>query len=72
MTASAPGLPESVGLAVFFVVGLLGGTRCLGMCGPPVTAYAGRSGGRRDALSMGIAATGVGLPRFPVPSCDLR
>jgi sulfite exporter TauE/SafE len=28
------------GVAVFFVVGLLGGAHCLGMCGPLVTLYA--------------------------------
>jgi hypothetical protein len=31
-----------VGLAAFFVVGLLGGAHCLGMCGPLVTLYADR------------------------------
>lgn len=36
MTAIDPGL------AVFFVVGLLGGAHCLGMCGPLVGLYADR------------------------------
>ncbi|WP_336035977.1 sulfite exporter TauE/SafE family protein [Halobacterium yunchengense] len=30
------------GVAAFFVVGLLGGAHCLGMCGPLVTAYGDR------------------------------
>jgi sulfite exporter TauE/SafE len=34
----------SPGLVTFFVVGLLGGAHCLGMCGPLVTAYAERMG----------------------------
>jgi hypothetical protein len=39
----------SVGLLVFFGIGLLGGAHCLGMCGPLVTLYADRmeSGPRR-------------------------
>ena len=32
----------SVDLVVFFVIGLLGGAHCIGMCGPLVTVYAGR------------------------------
>ncbi|GGL59923.1 sulfite exporter TauE/SafE family protein [Halocalculus aciditolerans] len=35
-----PGQPLE--LAAFFVVGLLGGAHCLGMCGPLVSTYAGR------------------------------
>jgi sulfite exporter TauE/SafE len=31
---------DGLGLAVFFLVGLLGGAHCLGMCGPLVTVYA--------------------------------
>jgi sulfite exporter TauE/SafE len=31
---------DSAGLVVFFLVGLLGGAHCLGMCGPLVTLYA--------------------------------
>lgn len=29
-------------LLIFFVIGLLGGAHCIGMCGPLVTVYAGR------------------------------
>lgn len=32
----------TIELAVFFLVGLLGGAHCLGMCGPLVTVYADR------------------------------
>jgi hypothetical protein len=35
----------TVGLLAFFVVGLLGGAHCLGMCGPLVTVYADRMDG---------------------------
>lgn len=44
-----------VDLLVFFVIGLLAGAHCLGMCGPLVTAYADRFGGsdrRRDVLTL--------------------
>lgn len=41
-----------VELAVFFLVGLLGGAHCLGMCGPLVTMYA-------DQLSSGDQREGV-------------
>jgi len=53
--------PDSVQLGVFFVIGLLGGAHCLGMCGPLVTMYADRmsasraDGGnanRRDLLTL--------------------
>jgi sulfite exporter TauE/SafE len=37
----------SVELGVFFVVGLLGGAHCLGMCGPLVTMYADRMNAQR-------------------------
>ncbi|MFB6354487.1 MAG: sulfite exporter TauE/SafE family protein [Halobacteriales archaeon] len=43
--APAPSVLDPTGgvsLAVFFVVGLLGGAHCLGMCGPLVTTYADR------------------------------
>ncbi|MFW6318169.1 MAG: sulfite exporter TauE/SafE family protein [Halorubrum sp.] len=33
---------DSLGLGVFFLVGLLGGAHCLGMCGPLVATYADR------------------------------
>ena len=47
----------SVELAVFFVIGLLAGAHCLGMCGPLVSAYADRinatSAARRsDTLTL--------------------
>jgi sulfite exporter TauE/SafE len=32
----------TVGLGVFFAIGLLGGAHCIGMCGPLVTSYATR------------------------------
>ena len=35
-------------LAVFFLVGLLGGAHCIGMCGPLVTVYAERLGAARE------------------------
>lgn len=35
-------LPPGAGLAAFFLLGLLGGAHCLGMCGPLVTMYADR------------------------------
>ncbi|MFB6072127.1 MAG: sulfite exporter TauE/SafE family protein [Halobacterium sp.] len=41
VAAAAAGLPDA-GVAAFFVVGLLGGAHCLGMCGPLVTAYGDR------------------------------
>ena len=45
---------EPVGLAVFFLVGLLGGAHCIGMCGPLVTSYADRmrTDGRPDVLTV--------------------
>jgi len=43
-------------LAIFFVIGLLGGAHCIGMCGPLVTLYAGRleekTESRRGHLSV--------------------
>lgn len=36
------GLPVSPDLALFFVVGILAGAHCLGMCGPLVSMYADR------------------------------
>lgn len=38
--ADVAAVADSVGLAAFFLVGLLGGAHCLGMCGPLVTMYA--------------------------------
>jgi hypothetical protein len=44
-----PLVAGDAGLVVFFLVGLLGGAHCLGMCGPLVTLYADRmDGGERD------------------------
>jgi sulfite exporter TauE/SafE len=47
--------PGTVELGVFFVVGLLGGAHCLGMCGPLVTMYgermAAERSGREDTLT---------------------
>lgn len=40
--------PASLELAGFFAFGLLGSVHCLGMCGPVVTLYADRVGGRED------------------------
>ncbi|MDY6819984.1 MAG: sulfite exporter TauE/SafE family protein [Halobacteriales archaeon] len=37
-----PTLSGSVGLFVFFLIGLLGGAHCLGMCGPLVSMYGDR------------------------------
>lgn len=43
-------------LAVFFLIGLLGGAHCIGMCGPIVTMYSGRlaehSSSRRGHLGL--------------------
>ncbi len=39
---------DSVELGVFFVIGLLGGAHCLGMCGPLVTMYGERMAERTD------------------------
>ncbi|MHB9285770.1 sulfite exporter TauE/SafE family protein [Halobacteriales archaeon Cl-PHB] len=60
MAACSPANPllgtESVGLPVLFLVGLLGGAHCIGMCGPLVATYADRmrTGARRsDTLTLG-------------------
>ena len=42
---------SNASLLVFLAVGLLGGAHCLGMCGPLVTTYADRMGGRENALT---------------------
>lgn len=60
MTAFVLHLGGAVGaaeleLGVFFLVGLLGGAHCLGMCGPLVTVYADRmtaDSPREDLLSL--------------------
>ncbi len=46
---------ETVGLPIFFLIGLLGGAHCLGMCGPLVATYAermGPSGRHRSRLTL--------------------
>lgn len=51
----------SVELGVFFVIGLLGGAHCLGMCGPLVTMYADRMNAQRTdggAATAGRATRG--------------
>ena len=56
MATCTPGDPflgtETIGLPVFFLVGLLGGAHCIGMCGPLVATYADRmdKGGPRSGL----------------------
>jgi hypothetical protein len=59
MTSCTPANPllgtETVGLPVFFLVGLLGGAHCVGMCGPLVATYADR-----------LAPSGRGEPRLTV------
>lgn len=47
-----PAPSESLGLALFFAIGLLGGAHCLGMCGPLVSLYADRLGTDRDRLRI--------------------
>jgi sulfite exporter TauE/SafE len=42
-----------VELSVFFLVGLLGGAHCLGMCGPLVTMYASRFDGSERGVDGG-------------------
>ncbi|WP_418286066.1 sulfite exporter TauE/SafE family protein [Halorubrum sp. DTA46] len=49
---------EPIGLAVFALIGLLGGAHCLGMCGPLVSTYADRmrtdgAGGTRSGGGSG-------------------
>lgn len=46
-----PSDPGTAGLVVFLGIGLLGGAHCLGMCGPLVTIYADRMGGRDNAVT---------------------
>lgn len=41
----------SADLVLFFVVGLLGGAHCIGMCGPLVTVYSGKMSDRNDRLT---------------------
>jgi sulfite exporter TauE/SafE len=51
-------------LALFFVVGLLAGAHCLGMCGPLVSTYAERMTAGRDAATR--SATDDRLTLFDV------
>ena len=47
---------QTVGLVAFFLVGLLGGAHCIGMCGPLVALYSDRmnvSSRRPDTLTLG-------------------
>lgn len=53
------GAVQTAELGVFFLIGLLGGAHCLGMCGPLVTMYAdrmqadeGTAGRRADRLTL--------------------
>lgn len=48
MAAPASIAAESATVVVFFLVGLLGGAHCLGMCGPLVTVYADELGDGTD------------------------
>lgn len=64
LAAGAPLSPVAGGtvdLALFFIVGLLAGAHCLGMCGPLVTTYADR-----------IAATGRTERRSHLTIRDVR
>ena len=49
MTAVLGGAVE---LGAFFLVGLLGGAHCLGMCGPLVTSYAGHAGAESGRVTL--------------------
>lgn len=75
-------IPGSVGLGVFFLVGLLGGAHCLGMCGPLVTLYADRFGttasadrrehdGSREGKDRDAAADG-GYARTALTRYEIR
>jgi sulfite exporter TauE/SafE len=57
MTSAPP-----TSLAVFALVGLLGGAHCLGMCGPLVTMYADRLAAQRDGGASAGASAGGGAP----------
>lgn len=45
----------SLGLLVFFSIGLLGGAHCLGMCGPLVTLYGDRMDPGPGGVSRGVS-----------------
>lgn len=49
-TSPAEVAADSVGLGVFFAIGVLGGAHCLGMCGPLVTTYGARVAGDTDRV----------------------
>jgi hypothetical protein len=52
-------LPPELGLATFFLIGLLGGAHCVGMCGPLVTTYARRiDANARPDTTSGAGRTG--------------
>ncbi|MEF8782921.1 MAG: sulfite exporter TauE/SafE family protein [Haloarculaceae archaeon] len=77
---------ETVGLPIFFLIGLLGGAHCLGMCGPLVATYAermGPSGRHRSRLTLrqvrqqtlfnlGCIVAGSVLPQFNRSLTDFR
>ncbi|NGM69302.1 sulfite exporter TauE/SafE family protein [Natronolimnobius sp. AArcel1] len=46
-----------IDLVLFFVIGLLGGAHCIGMCGPLVTVYAGRMAEERGTKTDGGTQT---------------
>ncbi|MFB6235697.1 MAG: sulfite exporter TauE/SafE family protein [Halopenitus sp.] len=54
-----PALFDLVGVdvALFLLIGLLGGAHCIGMCGPLVTMYAGRMNPETDGGSAAKATT---------------
>lgn len=54
--ATAGATAPDAGVVVFFVVGLLGGAHCLGMCGPLVTMYADRIGDGADGRGPSMRA----------------
>lgn len=61
LAQSVPALPGVVGVdvALFLVIGLLGGAHCIGMCGPLVTMYAGRMN-PESASGAGTTPSSVG------------
>ena len=54
-----------VDVLLFFLIGLLGGAHCIGMCGPLVTTYAKRMEHRTDG---GATSVGSGRPSRSGPS----
>lgn len=47
-----PPVGGAIELGAFFLVGLLGGAHCLGMCGPLVTTYAGDAGSEQGRVTL--------------------